>query len=267
MRTFLPTAISVTFLLLFTLTTYATPTKYGKEAKPLAQDHAYFLKNPAPDYWALAPYYVHQQTGSACSIASAAMIVNGANHFKVLDSETPLATQNSVLHQVGDSNWTAAVGGMSLKTLFSAFKYYAYKLIGKTEFSGLGVTLDELGPRVEKALRLQGFPKAEVQVFHAELSEAGSQTLHQALVENEKSAQDFIILNFLQGVYTGDSEVGHVSPLGAYDAKLKRALVMDVDREWYEPYWVSEETLLRGMATKDSSSGKNRGWLWVHLNY
>ena len=242
-----------------------TPPKYGHESRPLAQDHSYFLNHKAPDFWALAPYYVHQQTGSACSIASVTQVVNASRHAMNLDSDTRLATQNSVLEVVGDSRWTAAVGGINFRTIGN-WTAILLNRVFHTHFKSFGVTLDELGPLVQKAIRAHGFPEARVEVFHAtDLSDATQKELHRALVENEESTRDFIILNFLQGVYTGDSDVGHVSPLAAYDALRRRALVMDVDREWYEPYWVSEAVLLKGMATLDSSSGKNRGWLWVHL--
>ena len=66
-------------------------------------------------------------------------------------------------------------------------------------------------------------------------------------------------------VYTGDAEAGHISPVGAYDPSTQRVLILDSDRKWYEPYWVSEKTFLRGISTRDSESKQNRGLVVVRL--
>ena len=38
---------------------------------------------------------------------------------------------------------------------------------------------------------------------------------------------------------------------------------MEPDREWYEPYWVSDERLLQAMATIDGETGKSRGYVRI----
>ena len=217
--------------------------KYGLEASRLYSNHAYLQKNPAPDFWALMPYYVHQQSGSACSIASATMVLNGIRAPENLTSSIELFTQNSVLERTGDSKWTRAVGKM-----------------------GGGATLDELRGYFSEALeklRLQGW---QVEALHADGSPRFAKQVHAILIENEKSDRSFIIMNYLQNVLTGDPEgaVGHVAPVAAFDAKAGRVLVLDPDRDYYEPYWVSETAFIRSMNTVDKASGKTRGLLWIH---
>jgi hypothetical protein len=56
----------------------------------------------------------------------------------------------------------------------------------------------------------------------------------------------------------------HISPIGAYDKTNERVLVMDVDREWYEPYWVSDERLLLAMSKKTERFGFG-GYLWIRV--
>lgn len=219
-----------------------TKPKYGPEATLLRNSHEYVQHHPAPDFWALMPFYTAQQTGSACSIASVSMVINAARTDQNLTADDELATQNNVLKKTGDDEWTKAVGD-----------------------KGGGRTLDQLGVEVEKAFKAYGYKNAKVEVIHADdLSPATKEKIHHALVENEKSAKDFIIANFIQGVYTGDADAGHIAPVAAYDAKTKRVLILDPDREWYEPYWVSEETFIKGMNTKDNRAGdKFRGLVWV----
>ncbi len=218
--------------------------KYGTAATRLTHSHEFFRMNEAPDFWALMPYYVHQQTESACSIASVTMVMNAIRAPKDLGSEEPLLTQTSLLELTKSENWKNAVGP-----------------------HGRGVSLDQLGQLVETSVKSLGYANAQVTVVHADnTSKESLVSLRKALVENEKSANDFIILNFIQGAYTGDANVGHIAPLAAYDSKNKRALVLDPDRQWYEPYWVGDETLLSGMATRDTSASKSRGYVWVKLS-
>lgn len=218
--------------------------KYGPQATALSQSHDYFKKSEAPDFWALMPYYTAQQDESACSVASVTMVLNGARSHQKLTADQELVTQKNLLAKVTHPGW----------------KKGFFKL-------GRGVTLDQLGEILEESFKKHGFKEVKATVVHTE--DAGAETLaklRSALSENEKSTQDFIVLNFLQNYYTDDAEVGHIAPLGAYDAEKKRALVLDPDRTWYEPYWVSDEVLLKGMATLDKGAKKNRGYVWVSLS-
>lgn len=171
------------------------------------------------------------------------MIVNAARMGRKLSAEDELATQQGVLKRVNNDIWNNGLGA-----------------------NGHGVALDQLKPLVEESLKAYGVNEFSVTVVHADdESEKTKAALHHALVENEKAANNFMIINFIQGVYTGDAQVGHIAPIAAYDAKRKRVLVMDPDRQWYEPYWVSEEMLLKGMATQDKESGHSRGYLLIEV--
>lgn len=221
--------------------------KYGPEATTLSLSHDFFKKNAGPDFWAVSPYYLPQQDDKSCSIASVAMVTNAIRVGQKLTADDELVTQKGLMKRVKDSLWEKYVGE-----------------------KGHGVPLDDLAELVKASLQAYGVDAAqrvEVQTIHVDdLSPKTKASVHRALVENEKGSSDFIIANFLQGVYTGDAEVGHIAPVGAYDAKTKRVLVMDPDRQWYEPYWVSEETFLKGMNTVDQSSGKHRGFVWIKMN-
>lgn len=244
-----PGIILITLSLLFAGSTFPTETapkpKYGPEATPVSLSHEYFRKNPAPDYWALSPYYTAQFNEKACSIASLTMIMNAARVGIALNSEEKLVTQEALLNALKEKKWNDAVGK-----------------------HGHGVSLNELGELVKTAMGKYGLSILSVEIAH--LNDTSPETrkrLHQALVENEKTDRDFMIANFIQGSYTDDAFVGHIAPVGAYDAKRRRVLILDPDRKWYEPYWVSEEIFLKGMVTKDKHSGNEwRGYVWIKLN-
>jgi hypothetical protein len=216
--------------------------KYGPSAAPLSRDHAYLREAEAPDFWALAPYYAAQQDERSCSVASIAMIVNGSRASQLLGSEDELATQTALLERSASAPWQQAVGPQ-----------------------GMGVTLDELSVFALAALRAYGFASATATAIHVDATPAAAAQVHQLLVDNERSASDFLVASFDQGVYTGDVHAGHIAPVAAYDATRRRVLVLDPDRRWYEPYWVPEDAFVAGLATRDPVSGKSRGLLRVRL--
>ena len=71
--------------------------------------------------------------------------------------------------------------------------------------------------------------------------------LRAALAANEGGAEDAILVYFNQGVVTGDWDGPHISPIGAYDAASDRVLILEVDQEWYIPYWTPVPVLLEAM--------------------
>lgn len=217
--------------------------KYAADVVRLYSDHAYLQKHAAPDYWALSPYYVSQQNDSSCSVAVVAMIVNALRAERDLKSADELVTQPALLDTLDIDRWKKQVVE-----------------------GGDGVTLVELAGIAKDAMRAYGIDKGRVEiVWFPEASADALKQLHQLLSENERTDRDLIVVNVVQGILTGDPEgmVGHFAPVAAYDAVARRVLILDPDRRWYEPYWVSVEKLLAAMATVDNVSKQSRGLLRV----
>jgi hypothetical protein len=224
--------------------------KYGPTATRLFDSREHVRKAKAPDFWALMPYYHAQIDRKSCSTSVVLMMVNGARARMKLTAADELAfdgfpdgkNRKGVTDKVKSEVWMAGLAT-----------------------DGKGVVLDDMGQIVSQAFKAYGLEKVKVETVHAEKTAAFRKKLHSVLVENEKSDSDFLAINFLQSEFTGDPEgaVGHYAPVAAYDVRRGQVLILDPDREYYEPYWVSEETLLAGMATADKVSGKNRGYVWV----
>jgi hypothetical protein len=138
-------------------------------------------------------------------------------------------------------------------------RFFGRLIPGKT------LSLEEFGTVAREALKRRGHGELKVEVIHAE-GKGWKEKVESALKNNENSSKDLILANFLQSELTGDPEgkVGHVAPVGAYDARTASVLILDPDREYYEPYWVPLATFLKGLETQDPDSGKNRGILWIH---
>ncbi len=217
--------------------------KYASFAVPLARDHAYLSQAPAPDFWTLSPYYVGQQSDAACSLASLSMLVNAARRGAPLDAEEPLVTQPLLLQRVDSDAWAKGVAK-----------------------GGDGVTLDELAVLAKQSLAAFGMTARRVEVTHLPAATPDAlDRLRELLRQNEASAYDWVFFNFRASDFVGVGDYGHIAPVGAYDEAQRRVLVMDPDREWYEPYWIPDEVALGGMATPDSVTQRPRGYLYVSL--
>src|SRR5262245_4564096 len=196
--------------------------KLGPHAIPIQQSHEYLRTNDAPDYWALSPYYVPQATNSACSLATITTMLNALRGLPPLATD-PLVTPAALSDALGP-DWAS-----------------------KVREGGEGVTFDEFKRYVQASLKAYDLA-ADIEVFKpADASTATLDALRRLLSENERSDNDIALVYFNQGVITGDWDGPHLSPIAAYDAARRRVLILDVDREWYGPYWTSDEKLLEAM--------------------
>jgi len=197
--------------------------KLGANATPVTEATDYLRQNAAPDFWAFSEFIKPQFTTSACSIAAVTGALNGLNGLPA-NAEDTVMTQPDLLELTGDADWaTLSAEG------------------------GDGVTFAQLVQFTEEAVTATGTP-ATVTSFHPDgVSDANLATLREMLAENEKSADDALLLYFNQGVVTGDWDGPHVSVIGAYDAANDKVLILEVDQEWYIPYWTSVPVLLDAM--------------------
>lgn len=72
----------------------------------------------------------------------------------------------------------------------------------------------------------------------------------------------FLIANYDRRVLK-KSGAGHISPVGAFDSKADRVLILDVATQKYPYTWVPVSTLWAAMNTIDPDSGQVRGYLLV----
>jgi len=225
----------------------ATP-KYGPEDKPVAIPLSHssdYFKHPetaAPDFWRLIPYYESQFNGGACSVASVAMIVNGflrAGHgYRLKDQDTNVS-QLDLIQNKKQQQWKGKMTQQGFK-------------------GRLGLTLESLDHAVKASLITFGMNDVQTKMVQTDKNtpEAFSEFCN-ILELNEINSNDFILVHFLQDVLTRSpgGPYPHISPIGAYDIKNKKVLILDVDRKWYEPYWVPDLVLFEAMVAKTKTFG------------
>lgn len=207
--------------------------KLGPAAISLQQSHDYLQSHRAPDYWALSPYYLPQATGSACSLAAIAMLINALRGLPAHASEA-VVTQQALLEVVGSKQWAEATAERGSGVRWDEFEHYLRRSL---EAFKLNASLEILRP--------------------CGASVATPAHLRRMLTENEASDRNIALVYFNQGVLTGDWDGPHISPIAAYDADRAKVLIMDVDRQWYIPYWSSDAALLDAML-RPAPSGRGR---------
>jgi hypothetical protein len=237
--------ILVSFFLLAGAAAAETP-KYapvgGALAVPLSVDNSYFRNpaSPAADYWTLSSFYVPQYNGASCSAASVAMALNA-----LLNARRPRGDEEE---NIVPEKLVEKVAGLKWKELVSP-----EGLDGKH-----GLTLNQLAQASREALAAYG--AAGFTVSSAAVngkSALALENFRRALSGSEKNPADIMLLHFTQDTLTGapGGPFAHISPVGAYDEKTHRVLIMDVDRQWYEPYWAADTQVFKAMAVKTPAFG------------
>ena len=218
--------------------------KYAPWVSLLREDSDYLRRAPAPAYWALAPYYVGQITETACSLASAVMVVNAGRADRTRSAGTKLITQPSLLEAVGSGLWHAGVANDD----------------------GHGVGLLQLQDLLAASFGLHDMASATIEAVPVAHHTVEVLARFRAVLQAcEAAPGQFVIANYYMGAVLGRGDYGHFSPVGAYDAARDRVLILDVYRVEFEPYWVPAERLFEGMATINRADGEPRGYLTVRL--
>ena len=211
--------------------------KYAPWVSLLAEDRAHFRRASAPAYWRLAPHYIGQFSEASCSLAAATMVLNGLRGGLAAER---LLTQADILAAVGDEIWRANV-----------------------QDGGRGATGRELAGYLWAGLAALGLDGAGVAACPVTTPGAAAGSALRAALAEVEAGRLLLIAHVHMATMIGDGEYGHFSPVGAYDAEADRALILDVYRVTYEPYWVPFERLLAAMAIRDRAKGEPRGYLTI----
>lgn len=222
--------------------------KFGTYAIPITQQTEFLRQTLAYDYWKLSQFYLPQQTSSACGLATTAMALNFLLGVPKYFDQT-LITQPALLETV----FTGADGD-------------------KVAENGDGLKFDDLVRLVNKGLNFYNLKNYTVRVIRPTNTPEGLALMKQVLEDNEKTPNDLILAYYNQGVLTSDWDGPHISPIGAYDYRTQQVLMMDVDREFYPPYWSPVKKLLEALlrpapADQGILAGEIGGLLWLKLKH
>lgn len=216
--------------------------RHSPDLVPLRMDHSYLRSTPESAYWSIAPHLIQQATDSSCSLATAVMLINAVRgregHLRIAGP----VSESSLLDRMGDEAWRTAVAQ-----------------------DGKGLSLTEFAAAMERAL-LSCECAGGWSVVTAPVTDAGAALagLRAALIEMETGRGGFMATNFHLDLFYGDGvDVGHFSPIGAYDSARDLVLVLDVYKKDYEPVWAPLPRLANAMATQSRKTGEPRGYAVV----
>lgn len=217
--------------------------KFGPYAIPITQKTAFLRNTAAYDYWKFSQFYLPQQSSSACGLATTAMALNFLLGVPKYWDQT-LITQPALLQSLFIGAWADRVAE-----------------------GGDGLKLSELVSLIKDGLKFYKLKDYSVDVI---LPGEGLARIEQVLANNEVNANDLVLAYYNQGVLTSDWDGPHISPIGAYDATTRQVLFMDVDRDWYPPYWSPVDKLLEAMlrpapADQGILAAETGGLVWVRL--
>ena len=216
--------------------------RHSPELTPLRMDHGYLRGAPDSAYWSIAPHLIQQATDSSCSLATAVMLLNTVRGCEGHLRHTGPVSEGSLLDTLGDEVWRAAVAQ-----------------------DGGGLSLTEFATAMERALaRFECDASWRIEIMPVTDADAVIGGLRAALTEMERDRTGFAAANFHLDLFYGDGvDVGHFSPIGAYDAARDLVLMLDVYKKDYEPVWAPLPRLAKAMGTPSRKTGEPRGYAFV----
>lgn len=110
---------------------------------------------------------------------------------------------------------------------------------------------------------LAGLLRAHGVQATAHHADEGLAAFRAAVQANLAREGDYMIVNWRRDVIGEEGQVGHLSPISAYEADGDRALILDVAAHVYPKTWVPLATLFAAMDTIDGDGGRTRGWVEV----
>lgn len=221
--------------------------KYGPSSEPralpLSQDHAYSSRvtSANPNFWPLMGGFFPQENGFSCSMASLATVFNAILAIEGRKQRAFAANLNQTMFcdLLGES-------------------WLANRVLPQGDRGMHGLSLDELAFAADLALKKLDLPEYQVAaVEFNDMHEGLQRRFSEDLLHCHQNRGSFVICHFHQDYLTGlpGAEFPHISPVGAFNQEDSRLLVMETDRVWYEPYWVSSAEMSAAMSRHSECYG------------
>jgi hypothetical protein len=194
----------------------------------------YFAESDAREaYFPLASNFLTQKTQSYCGVASIVMVLNalGVPAPPVPEYEPYRTfTQDNLLNERTEA------------------------VLPRETLARQGMTLDQIGG-------ILATQPVKAEVHHA--SDSSIDEFRKLASAYLSEPGHYVLVNY-QRKAIGEEIGGHISPLGAYDGKADRFLILDVARYKYPPVWVKTADIFAAMNTPDAANdNKTRGFVLV----
>lgn len=116
-----------------------------------------------------------------------------------------------------------------------------------------GITMDQLA-------RTAGCQGSAVDTYRGLSVDDARQLIKKCVTGRPDGSFEFLVASYDRGTL-GQTGSGHFSPVAALDINTDSALVLDVARFKYSPYWVDVSDLVEATRPIDKSCGLSRGFM------
>jgi len=176
--------------------------------------HVPIETNGNPLKAALVKHHVKQFHGASCSVASVVSAVNAVKNLQA-EGAVPIS-QMDILERVKTANWKE-------------------RMLDKDYKRRRGLPLSVLGDVVKSSLDAYNIEYKAIETVPATKDPHRSKKIREVLFnrlrEFEERGDCLIIAHFDQGAYVPTLNIPHISPVGGFDTKTGKVLVLDVDPE------------------------------------
>ncbi|HEU5047975.1 MAG TPA: phytochelatin synthase family protein [Rickettsiales bacterium] len=211
------------------------------------------------DFFPLANHFESQENKLFCGVASSVIVLNTLRlHNPAYAKPQDNALLSKAERRYMPKGFDPIYHRYSQDTLLNSHTKSRMAVLGKPvqingkPVSDYGLQLSQLAA----LLRSYGLDVTE-RVADASLSDL---VIRKELTDNLQQAGDYVLVNYSRKAL-GQEELGHISPLGAYDAQSDSFLVLDVNSMEFNWVWVPANDLIAAMRTFDTV--ENRGYLLV----
>ena len=203
---------------------------------------------------ALIKHHVKQFHEASCSVASVVTVVNAIR--EVYKDAPPPISQMDILEKVRTAHW---------KERMSSDKGYKGRR---------GLPLNTFGEVVIDSLNAYDIAYKTVEIIQAQKNTNSSDNIRKALWNRldgfEKKGNGLIIAHFDQGAYVPGLNIPHISPVGGFNDKTGKVIILDVDYTQEKPYAIDFDIFYKGLSSEYNLLFKrfgfgNGGYVYIHL--
>lgn len=218
-----------------------------------------FNRSIKKDFFKLSNYFETQSNRLYCGPTTATIVLNALRARKAkeipVDPTVLMSSEKKFLPKGFNPSYPQY-------TQRNVFTPVAKKKGLKSKAQVLGQPVDGKKDFGFQLRQYAEFLKAhDLQVeFYVIDEKSDRKSLKQKIIENLGRRDDYVLINYKRSAL-GQEGGGHFSPLGAYDKKTDRFLIMDVKADKYTWVWATSEQVFKAMGTFDTT--ENRGLLLV----
>ncbi len=211
------------------------------------------------DFFPLTNHFEPQENKIFCGLASSAIVLNTLRLGKA-DTNNP--QDNSVLSEADrkylPKGFNPIFERYTQHNLLSPKTKSKEEILGKPSVVN-GKPVADYGLQLNQLAALLSSHGLSVTAKTANET-LTDETIRKDLIANLQTAGDYVLVNYSRKTLN-QGDLGHISPLGAYDKDSDSFLILDVNPNTSKWVWVTATNLIAAMRTFDTI--ENRGYILI----